>query len=147
SRDDAWLSEGFATYYQAVLRARAGFFSARYAWQKMHEGFERGRRQTSSRSLAETSARMGREYQYMRVYWSGAAIALLADVALRKSSGGKKALDDALRALRTCCLHDAHLYSAPRPSTAPFSAFTSKALPSSFSASWRSRQSSSWPVL
>ncbi|MCK6549944.1 hypothetical protein L6R52_29190, partial [Myxococcota bacterium] len=41
-RDAAWLSEGFATYYQNVLRARAGLMSAEAAWTELHEGFARG---------------------------------------------------------------------------------------------------------
>jgi hypothetical protein len=113
ARDDCWLSEGFATYYQEVLRARAGLRTPRHAWQQLYEGFERGRRQkTHGRSLAQTSARMGWDNKFQRVYWSGAAIALLADVQLRTMPGGKLSLDRAIQGLRRCCLQDAHLYSA-----------------------------------
>ena len=38
----AWLSEGTASYYQNVLRARAGILPAEDAWQRMHSGFRRG---------------------------------------------------------------------------------------------------------
>jgi hypothetical protein len=112
SRNDAWLSEGFATYFQEVLRARAGLIPPKVAWQHLFEGFERGKGQVNRRSLADNSARMGFEHRFMRVYWSGAAIWLLGDVALRRQSGGKKSLDTALLGLRACCLHDAHLYPA-----------------------------------
>ena len=40
----------------------------------------------------------------MRVYWSGAAIALMADVELRRRSDGQQSLDFALGALAECCL-------------------------------------------
>jgi predicted metalloprotease with PDZ domain len=40
----------------------------------------------------------------MRVYWSGAAIALLADLDLRRTSGGTQSLDTVLGDLGRCCL-------------------------------------------
>jgi hypothetical protein len=102
---DRWLSEGLASYYQNVLRARTGLMNAPSAWNRLHAGYERGIRGTRrGRSLAETSETMLRDRAFMRVYWSGAAIALLADVELRRRSGGAQSLDTALAALRDCCL-------------------------------------------
>jgi hypothetical protein len=40
----------------------------------------------------------------MKVYWSGAAIALLADIELRQRSGGTESLDTVLGQLQSCCL-------------------------------------------
>jgi hypothetical protein len=40
--EDAWLSEGTASYYQNVLRARAGIIDPHEAWKRMHGGFKRG---------------------------------------------------------------------------------------------------------
>jgi hypothetical protein len=104
NRGDAWLSEGFASYYQNVLRARAGMLAPEQAWNKLYRGFQRGRDGTRGRTLAEASRSMGRDRAFMRVYWSGAAIALSADVELRRRSGGEQSLDSALAALRDCCL-------------------------------------------
>jgi len=102
---DRWLYEGIASYYQNVLRARAGLMSAQSAWSKLHAGFERGIRGTPrGRSLAEVSETMIRDRSFMRVYWSGAALALLADVELRRHSAGAQSLDTALAALSDCCL-------------------------------------------
>jgi hypothetical protein len=110
---DRWLSEGIASYYQNVLRARAGLISTQSAWDKLHAGFERGMRATPpGRSLAEVSETMMRDRSFMRVYWSGAAIALLADVALRRRSGGSQSLDTALARFRDCCLPSDHSWSA-----------------------------------
>ena len=110
---DRWLSEGIASYYQNVLRARAGMLSARSAWEELHAGFERGIRGTPrGRSLAEVSETMMRDHTFMRVYWSGAAIALLADVELRRRSGGAQSLDTALSAFSDCCLPTARSWSA-----------------------------------
>ena len=41
--DGRWLYEGLATYYQEALRARAGSLTEADAWQRLHQGFERGR--------------------------------------------------------------------------------------------------------
>jgi len=102
---DRWLSEGIASYYQNVLRARTGLKSAQYAWNRLHAGFERGIRGTPrGRSLAEVSETMMRDRSFMRVYWSGAALALLADVELRQRSAGAQSMDTALAALSDCCL-------------------------------------------
>jgi hypothetical protein len=96
---DAWLSEGFATYYQEVLRARAGRRAPRDAWQELEAGFGRGRRSGGERSLAEESRAMRETHEFHRVYWAGAALALLLDVELRRFSGGRLSLDDAMRHL------------------------------------------------
>jgi len=110
---DRWLSEGIASYYQNVLRARAGLKSAAWAWEALHAGFERGIRGTPrGRSLAEVSETMMRDRSFMRVYWSGAAIALLADVELRRRSAGAQSLDTALAAFGDCCLPADRSWSA-----------------------------------
>ncbi len=95
--DEPWLQEGFVTYYQEVLRARAGILDERQAWQNIEEGFGRGRRRGGRRPLVEESRTMGREHNYHRVYWAGAAMALQIDVALREASGGRVGLDDVIR--------------------------------------------------
>jgi hypothetical protein len=96
-RSDGWLAEGLATYYQNVLLARSGVYSAREAWQRLVDGFARGRRDDYVDTLTESIARRGPNH-LMRMYWSGAAIALLADVALRESGSS---LDAVLAGLRT----------------------------------------------
>lgn len=102
-RGGHWLAEGVATYYQNVLRARNGRLTAQQAWQELHEGFERGKQASGDTTLLEASANIYRDSTYTRVYWSGAAIALLADLQLRKLSDGKQSLDSALEKLRNCC--------------------------------------------
>ena len=102
-RSDGWLSEGVASYYQNVLRARAGDLSEREAWNKLYQGFERGRRADYTDTLAQ-SIRNDGENRTMRMYWSGAAIALMADVELRRLSRGKQSLDSVLQQLAACCL-------------------------------------------
>jgi hypothetical protein len=102
--EDAWLAEGTASYYQNVLRARAGLISVPDAWQRLHSGFRRGMRSMPGITLAAATERMYRDGAYMRVYWGGAAIMLLADWRLRERSSGEQSLDLALARLRECCL-------------------------------------------
>jgi len=107
SRDDAWLSEGLASYYQNILRARDGRLSETEAWEKLLAGFERGRRDRKRNvTLAEEASGMHRNRSYMRVYWSGAAMLLLADKQLRETSAGEQSLDTALAAFAACCMDD-----------------------------------------
>jgi hypothetical protein len=97
-RQDAWLSEGIATYWQEVLRARAGLISHEQVWQRLYEGAELGR--DASASLTEETKRMPYAHNYQIVYWAGAAIALMLDVELRAHSEGRLSLDLILSRLR-----------------------------------------------
>lgn len=102
-REDRWISEGFASYYQNVLMARAGRYESEYAWQRLADGFERGkasRPELSPNEAGEAGVRSAR-YKY---YWSGAALALIADVQLRTRSNGEESLDSVLGQLQRCCL-------------------------------------------
>lgn len=107
-----WISEGFASYYQNVLMARAGQYSAEQAWQKLYSGLERGRASRPDLTLNEAAAAGVRQAR-MKIYWSGAAIALLADVELRERSGGRESLDTVLEQLQRCCLPSARTWSGP----------------------------------
>jgi hypothetical protein len=98
--DAAWMYEGLTTYYQEVLRARAGLLTPAAACDRIYAGFGRGRKGGTGRSLRDESRDMRETHAYMRVYWGGTAIALLWDVELRRRSDGKVSLDDALAELR-----------------------------------------------
>jgi len=75
------------------------------AWQKLHEGFQRGIQGTpANKTLQEVSSSMRKTRSYMRVYWSGAAISLLADYKLRQQSNNKQSLDTAMKDFIDCCL-------------------------------------------
>ena len=99
--DGRWLYEGIASYYQNILPARAGWRPEQEAWGRLHAGFRRGQKGTKAgQTLSEASRDMLRDRAFMRVYWSGAAIVLLADLELRRVSGGTQSLDWALAELR-----------------------------------------------
>jgi hypothetical protein len=104
--EDAWLGEGLATYYQEVLRARAGMITADAAWANLRWGFDAGARAASGRTLEEVARGGG---AYTRLYWSGAALALRMDVALR---GRGSSLDAVVQGWRRCCADDGQTWSA-----------------------------------
>ena len=111
-RKHRWISEGFAQYYQNVLLTRAGAYDDLYAWQKIYDGYERGRASRPELSPNEATAG-GMRAGLMKVYWSGAAIALMADVRLRERSGGAESLDDILDKFQACCLPSDRVWSGP----------------------------------
>lgn len=102
-RRHRWISEGFATYYQNVLMSRTGQYTPKRAWTKLTQGFARGR--ASRPELSPNDATSGGWRQAtMKVYWSGASLALMADIELRRRSDGKESLDTVLDQLQSCCL-------------------------------------------
>jgi hypothetical protein len=92
SSQDRWLSEGLASYYQNILRARDGRLNETQAWEKLLGGFQRGEKDS-------------RREGTMSTYWRGASMLLQADARLRAASGGQQSLDSALALLHHCC-HD-----------------------------------------
>jgi hypothetical protein len=107
-----WISEGFAQYYQNVLLTRGGEYDEVFAWQKLYSGYERGRLSQPELSPHQAAA-SDTQSSRMKVYWSGAAIALLADVTLRERSGGKESLDTVLSRFQQCCLPSRDVWSGP----------------------------------
>lgn len=107
-----WISEGFSQYYQNILLTRSGAYDAQTMWQKLYSGFERGRKSSPELSPNESTGRRGRNSR-MKVYWSGAALALMADVTLRERSNGNETLDDVLDRLQLCCLPSRKTWTGP----------------------------------
>jgi hypothetical protein len=90
--DHAWFAEGLATYIEPIARARAGLLTADRVWADLVENAPKGLPRAGDGGLDGT-----RETD--RVYWGGAIYFLLADVALRERTNGRRSLDDALRAI------------------------------------------------
>lgn len=109
-RRQRWISEGFSQYYQNVLLTRSGAYDELYAWQKLHDGYQRGRLARPELSPAEAASGNDRG-GLMKVYWSGAALALIADVTLRERSNGTESLDTVLEKLQACCLPARRVWS------------------------------------
>ena len=98
---EKWISEGFASYYQNVLLARRGVYSEEEAWRRLTHAFSRAREIDSPPSPNDTEHD---EFWRVRmlIYWSGAALALMADAAWRAHDD--TSLDTALARLGSCCL-------------------------------------------
>jgi hypothetical protein len=87
-----WIEEGSATYVEPIARARAGDLSPEKVWGDLVEGLPQGLPQPGDRGLDFTPT-------WGRLYWGGALYCLLADIEIRKRTGNKKGLRDALRAI------------------------------------------------
>lgn len=98
-----WISEGFASYYQNVLMTRAGHYSTNEGLRRLSAGLERGRASRPELS-PNAAARQGIGRARMKIYWSGAALALLADLEIRERSDGLDSLDAVLGRFQECCL-------------------------------------------
>jgi hypothetical protein len=100
ARAHAWFSEGAATYYQEVLRARGGVISSQDALLNIARSTRSAAQEGTGRLLRDESRDMFATRAFRSVYWAGAAYFLMADVELRRTTGGKATLDTVLEALR-----------------------------------------------
>jgi len=89
-----WLEEGLSTYVEPLARSRAGLFGEAALWKDWVKGMPNGLPQAGDQGLDVT-------HTWGRTYWGGALFCLLADLEIRSRTGGKKSLDDALRAVVT----------------------------------------------
>ena len=86
----AWLSEGLAVYIEPIARVQAGDLQASEIWQAMMRDMPQGPPEAGDRGLDNTDT-------WGRKYWGGAMFCLLADIAIRKATGNKLGLQDAMR--------------------------------------------------
>lgn len=107
-RADIWFSEGLASYYQNVLQYRGGLLTEEEAWQKLYDGFERGRADDGNAgyTLTELCINLRETHAFMRVYWTGALYFLEADLRLRKLGKNSTSLDEVLEKFGRCCLDE-----------------------------------------
>ena len=87
-----WIEEGSATYVEPIARARAGDLTPEKVWGDLVDGLPQGLPQPGDRGLDFTAT-------WGRMYWGGALFCFLADIQIRKRTGNKKGLEDALRAI------------------------------------------------
>jgi hypothetical protein len=85
-----WLSEGLAVYIEPVARVQAGDLTAREIWSAMMRDMPKGLPQAGDAGLDNTDT-------WGRRYWGGALFCLLADIEIRKRSGNRLGLRDAMR--------------------------------------------------
>jgi hypothetical protein len=85
-----WLSEGLAVYVEPIARVQAGDLTAMEIWQAMMRDMPKGLPQAGDQGLDSTDT-------WGRKYWGGAMFCLLADIEIRKRTGNKLGLQDAMR--------------------------------------------------
>jgi hypothetical protein len=85
-----WLSEGLAVYIEPVARVQAGDLTAEEIWSAMVRDMPKGLPRADDRGLDNTST-------WGRTYWGGAMFCLFADVEIRKQTGNRLGLQDAMR--------------------------------------------------
>jgi hypothetical protein len=90
--DQHWMEEGLATYIEPVARVQAGNLQAKQIWRDMMDGMPKGEPGPDDRG-------MDRTHTWGKTYWGGALFCLTADVEIRKQTGNRKGLQDALRAI------------------------------------------------
>lgn len=90
SGEGKWLDEGLATYYEPLIRARAGNRTELEVWAELARNLYKGVDAMGSTGLERTR-------DFSAVYWGGALVSLLADVEARRSSAGRVGLEDGLR--------------------------------------------------
>ncbi len=89
-RHQNWFHEGAATYVEIIARAQAGLSDSKGGWAELLRNLGQGMPKDGDRGLDHTPT-------WGRIYWGGAMFCLLADVELRKRSGNRLGLQDALR--------------------------------------------------
>jgi hypothetical protein len=87
-----WLDEGLATYYEPIIRVRAGLYTEQAMWSELAKSLPQGLPAYTEHGLE--SAR-----DFRGIYWGGALACLEADVAARKRKLDR-GLEVGLRALR-----------------------------------------------
>jgi hypothetical protein len=87
----AWLNEGMATFYEPILRARAGWKPEDDVWREWASQMPRGMPAITGIGL-ENAGRGG-------IYWGGALFVLMAEIESLKASGGKIGFSDCLRSV------------------------------------------------
>jgi hypothetical protein len=85
-----WLSEGLAVYIEPIARAQVGDLTAKEIWYAMMRDMPKGLPQIGDEGLDNTDT-------WGRKYWGGAIFCLLADVEIRKRTGNRFGLQDAMR--------------------------------------------------
>ncbi|HVZ33894.1 MAG TPA: hypothetical protein VG963_15815, partial [Polyangiaceae bacterium] len=91
-RSHHWLEEGLASYVEPIARARAHWIDPARVWREWIDNFGLGLPEPGDRGLDHTPS-------WGRTYWGGALFSFLADLEIRKRTGNRRQLADALRAV------------------------------------------------
>jgi hypothetical protein len=90
--DQHWMEEGLATYVEPVARVESGELKPQQIWHDMVRDMHKGEPAEGDKGLDHT-------HTWGRTYWGGAMFCMVADVEIRRQTGNRKGLQDALRAI------------------------------------------------
>ena len=90
--DQHWMEEGLSTYIEPLARVETGELKAEQVWRDMVRDMPKGNPREGDEGVDHT-------HTWARTYWGGALFCLVADVEIRRQTGNKKGLRDALRAI------------------------------------------------
>lgn len=90
--DESWMEEGQATYIEPIARVETGELAAKKIWGDMFRDMSKGEPRPGDEGLDRT-------HTWARTYWGGGLFCLVADVEIRRETGNRKGLRDALRAV------------------------------------------------
>ena len=85
-----WIDEGIATYVEPIARAGVRNYPVAQVWQDLVASLPKGMPQADDNGLDHT-------HTWGRTYWGGAMFCLMADVEIRRRTGNRHGLEDALR--------------------------------------------------
>lgn len=111
-RRDAWLSEGFASYYQYIIMGRAKVLSPNQTFNRLWGGIQRGKQnfsRTRQHSLLTATRQMRQLGAYRRVYWTGALVWLEAELELQRRG---RSLEQLLQKFHACCNYKHTIWTA-----------------------------------
>lgn len=89
-----WLSEGLAVYIEPIARVQSGDLPAKGVWAAMMRDMPKGLPGVGANGLDNTSS-------WANNYWGGAMFCLMADIEIRKQTGNRLGLQDAMRGVLT----------------------------------------------
>ena len=87
-----WLSEGLAVYIESIARVQAGDLTEAKIWREFVRDMPKGLPEPDDKGLDHTPT-------WGRRYWGGALFCLLADIEMRKRSGNRQGLQQAMRGI------------------------------------------------
>jgi hypothetical protein len=90
--ENHWIEEGIATYVEPLARSWVGDYPPAKVWSDLVSGLPQGLPTAGDEGLDHT-------HTWGSMYWGGAMFCTLADVEIRRRTGNRRGLVDALRAI------------------------------------------------
>ena len=87
-----WIEEGIATYVEPIARVQAGHMDVKEMWFELVRDLPQGLPAPGDQGLDNT-------HTWANTYWGGARYCFLADIGIRRATGNRKGLQDALRGI------------------------------------------------